>query len=282
MATITFLGRDDDWENPDNWDTHAPPIKDDKVIFPHFAKSSLMRHIDRGFLDLWSMWIHPGYKGDIGCEGNPLKLYLGGAIGYTGAGLLHNGAGELHLNTTWGSYPIVVNTPGNKRALTLSGDGIVSHLICMAGHTTIAADRTGAITDVWILESPRGGRGAQRQPDVSLIDRSASAIAELMMRRGTVEYFGDIPTIKVHGGHITAHRASSTALVDQHDGEFIYNASPDLLGVLSLWGGTFDTTQTSDAKTITTLYEAPASNLLRSEHLTVTNEHTLFDSATRR
>ena len=282
MATITFLGRDNDWENPDNWDTHAPPIKDDKVIFPHFAKSSLMRHIDRGFLDLWSIWIHPGYKGDIGCEGNPLKLYLGGAAGYYGPHLLHNGSGQVHLEATWNSGDVVVNAPGNKRALIIEGAEDFNRLSCLAGHVEVSAGYTGAISEVWLLESPRGGRGAQRQPDVSFIDRSASGVAELMMRRGTVEYFGDIPTIKVHGGHITAHRASSTAIVDQHDGEFIYNASPDILGALCLWGGTFDTTQTSDVKAIIGVWEAPASNLLRSEHLTVTNECTLFDSATRR
>ena len=284
MATITFLGRNDDWENLDNWDTHALPVNDDKVIIPEEARSNLTRHVDRGFLDLWSLWVHPGYKGNIGSEGAPLKLMIAGAPGYYGPCLLMNGSGTVHLSPTWGTGPLVVNSPGNRRALVVGGEKNITSLSIVAGDVELRSDYAPAAgMDVFMVGAPnrgigRGGRNAKQGP--TLIDRSAAGILKLVLQSGNVEYHGDIQTIRMNGGHLTAHPSSSTNEVYMNGGRFIYNATPDPLGALTLLGGLVDTTQTSAAKEIIGLYRAREGTLLRSSNLTVTNEFTIFDVPT--
>jgi len=180
------------------------------------------------------------------------------------------GSGSFYFDASSGaSGNIIVNSRNVDDAFILGGDQVATALSVVSGHAIISAGYTGTIANAFVTH------GGQLSP-ASLLDLSANAITTLHITTGTAEYSGLINNIHIHGGVVTAKQTSNVAYVYISSGLYVYNASPNLLGVLHLKGGTVDATRTATEKTITALYRSAAGTLLSTDRLTITYDYKIF------
>jgi len=290
MATITFLGRDDDWENLDNWDGHALPVDADDVIVPRTARSSLIRHVDRrcdsggAGLDLNTFLVQRGYKGDIGSEGAPFCASVNSAT-TTKPAITHRGDGTLHfadiaLHVVW---TMLVNSPNHRNAVRLTGTGPVAPigatLAIVDGHVHIGPS-VGSFNRV-LLGPKRATNSMSRRAPTSAsrpmprLTTRAGGLAYVYMRDGEVDSTSVCTEVNLAGGQWTQSDGFvTTTTVGQ--GRFILNSSV-VQPLVYLMGGVYDTTQTDDAKAITNSYKYPSAVFKKSDSLTITKEYSMFD-----
>ena len=280
MATITFLGRDDDWENLDNWGGHALPVDDDDVVVPETAKSSLMRHLNRrgdsggAGLDLNSWYVHPGYRGNIGCEGNPLRCIVQNAAALGKLSISHEGSGRFYysaesgtgINTT--AHIAMTGAPGTSRMI-LSGDSYSGDLYINRGALEMSPLCTDPPGSVWL------GAYAPYARDAVLVAHSMGAldIDDLYVLGGRAMIACNISHAYLRGGSLTQN---NNRIVYAHVGgsaQCIYNSS-DNITAMYLYSGLLDFNRTANAKTITSFYQW-GGVFRRNGATTVTTERSL-------
>ena len=284
MATITFLGRDDDWENPDNWDGHALPVDADDVIVPRTARSSLIRHVDRRGdsggvgLALNSFIVHRGYRGDIGGEGAPFCASVNNAT-VTLPSIICRGTGSVHFADIGlpVASKILVNSPNQRNALQLmstTGHSAIGALTVVNGHAHAVGD-FGVIDTLLVATRPAPSTPVQSVARVSLSNNAAVLYG--YMGSGEVECKGTCTSLTMCGG--TWRQGDKAITVNVvGGGRFILN-STTVQNTVYLMGGVYDTTESDEPKTITSLYKFPSATLKKSDGLTIANAFDVFDES---
>lgn len=149
MAVRTWEGTSNDWADTGNWSGGAIPVDGDDVIFPSTNSQSVTANVDRssGDLNLHSIYVAPGYGGEIGTSASPLRCGVGSNS--STSSIRHYGAKAFYWaneqDTASDTCPlIIVNSRNKDMAMSIAGDQAITRILIVRGAYTISC--TGAIT----------------------------------------------------------------------------------------------------------------------------------------
>lgn len=186
MGVKTWAGSTDDWETAGNWAEAAIPVDGDDVIFPGTSSQSVLSNVDQSDVDLnlHSIFVAPGFGGDIGTSASPLKCVVGSG---TNPSVRHYGSKPFYFSSESDlgvddTDTIIINSPNRDGAMEIGCTSGIGAILIGRGAYTLKATATGQIDNV--IQS------FTRHPESDT--------------KGTIESgANDIQSITVHGGTLT-------------------------------------------------------------------------------
>lgn len=118
-----WLGFNGDWNNTSNWSQGAKPGANDVAIFDKTSSTSVTTNLDQSGQAFAQMLVKPGYSGNMGSQGAPLRIDITLGI------LVWRGSGQGFINPKAGTFPNVVcdvahGYQTNRYDLVLGGMGV--------------------------------------------------------------------------------------------------------------------------------------------------------------
>lgn len=241
-----------------NWD-NGVPVSTDTALLPASGKRALIpTGAGWGAIQLALLDIQPGFRFGVGASGNPL------VVGATK--LIHRGLSTLEFEGALGGTTdeVIINCDKvGPRGAVVNGSGIARVLI-VKGHVVLddlpnlvrleITYRTNPLTDSVVTATD----GAAALTFVFSAGQYATntLYQTTDMSDGVFTYTGDagLTTVNLMGGRL------------------VYNGSGTLANA-NLVGGELDFSANPNEVTITDLWKLRDATLIRSELLTVTNEH---------
>jgi hypothetical protein len=237
---------DGNWENTSNWTLGVQPGATHIAIFDGTSSISVTTNLDQTANAFEQLLVKPGYGGNMGSQGNPLIVDVGGGV------VVWRGRGQGFINTKLGSTAnIVVDVPnplnGARYNLVIGGAGAgtagsVAQLGVKRGNVNLMGD-TRIQSQVYVL-----GDAARLVMDVELIaligpQHIICAAGELVtFRTQEADAFlivGDRSRVTQYGP-----LANTNHVVIVGNGKFQYLplSAPGTTPALSAIGGVYDQT----------------------------------------
>lgn len=273
MATRYWLGVSTDWEDTNNWTANDTPDDGDDVIFPATSRQSCLANLDRtgdtgaAGLDLGSIYVQPGYMGQIGTASNPLKCTVNGEIKHRGANSFYWSNSTGSGGHTTGTVMVDATTAPGKVAMHCGGSQSITR--CFFASGDIGMSCTGILTNMDLTRSRNGGAG----PRVRFED-GAYVPLEIFINGGSVinDGGGATATIYVVQGKYTCLTAAATQNVYIAAGG-VCDWRSDATITTAIVAGKLDMRKLKVATTITNLYVMGSGQLLYDDNLvTITND----------
>ena len=265
MATRYWRGTTTAWGTAGNWSGATAPIAGDTVIFDGDGLFNCTTDLDPNIDDLARLIVEPGFTGELGQSGGPLKIVSNITI------LRGQGRVYLQAEFTGGGAnldDVVIESP-NSDGIFLSDDGtdLITRLAILSGTVSLAANMV-AQPFVEILRSP-----TMPVPTVT-INSSANAIAALNVAAGTVTSARAVTAYTQSGGVVT-HSTGAFSATHLKGGTLRYDATDTMAGNTIIEAGATLDVSAMRALTITNLYQHPDGILLKPSDnslITITNE----------
>jgi len=277
MAIVYWTGGagDGDWTNVANWSTGAVPVASDDVTIDR-TSSTIDTNLDQSAITVASLNITAGFSGTLGDVPDSATnefLQIGATLLTIGEGL---GNGSQRLNIDLAAVVSTINiisasstgTDFPKAPLRIKANNSSNVIQINGVNSNVAflddADDTGALGTINIVNSANVEFGA------------GATYTSLTMLAGNALSLEASGTIKIESGTITLEGTGAIATIIQTGGEVVWNST----GTITTYtgrGGTLTTTDSTLARTITTLTKSVGFTFNRNENITVTTD--AFDTA---
>lgn len=261
MATCRWLSVSADLTAAAAWSNGAAPTNGDTVIFPAqatLAPSSNLTGLSAVTVALW--YVEDGCSIDLGKSGLPIQV---GATNF-----VHFGSGSFYLsNQATANTSKILFAPTSDTAMMQVQGNSALWIWCTNGYTEIS---TNYSTSLGVFVTPVH---TTDRPSVRI--SAAASVAGVEMNGGSVvvDSASGLTSATVMGGTIQFLGVSGVALLLQMGGYVDYQSTATL-SVAEIMRGTFDISQGSIQRTVTTAYVHPAATYKRDQSVsTVTNEY---------
>lgn len=244
-----------------NWD-NGVPVSTDSALVPASGRRPLIPTSSWTAIALALLDVQPGFRFDVGGSGNPLIV--------AATDLLYRGDGTLYFegSPANSTETIIINSDKiGPQAAVLTGAS-VGRVLVNKGHTIL----TDLNTLVRLEISYRTNRLTDAVVDGTFGPGGGGAALTLIMAGG--QFFSDTfyATVDMSDGVLTYASSSGLTTLNLSGGTLKYNGAGTLASA-NLLGGTLDFSANPNEVTITDLWKLRDATLVRSELLTVTNEH---------
>lgn len=228
-----------------NWSDGNPPGGDRIGVFDGTSQTSVTSDLDYSAVLIKQLLVKPEYTGQIGSQGNPLRLQID-----TGGVLVWRGGGQGYINLKNGNFGnVIVDTPnvlsGSRYNLVLGGMGATTQ-----GNVAVCAVKRGNVLYMGDLNSSGNiyvtGDAARLVVDAALggITELGNVICnagEFINRRSfgasVFVIAGDSARVEQVGALL-----ATTHVVVIGNGKFVYlpTTAPGTSPLLSVMGGLYD------------------------------------------
>lgn len=246
------------WELAANWTPAVIPAASERVLIPAGTQS-----IDAtGANDkaLTSLYIAPGYTGNIGASGTRLTM--------SAVDLVHKGSGKIWLTEGAGTTTnVVIDAPGNNDAIDISGS--LTNFYLIRGTATLAG--SGSYTLIVV-----GHRNSQAGDATLTISGSGGTQTRVLQYGGRITNGSIVTTLDQLAGEFIQQVGTAITTANVGGGgtaRLQYESNSTMTTARTLAGGTLDVAKNRNAVvTVTSLFQFPGSVLIEDPQLlTVTN-----------
>lgn len=243
MATKTWLGDDSgnegDWLTAANWSASGVPAVDDDLIFDSNANYAV-EVSPAGAADYFGdILVTSGFAYDFGTSGAAIIF-----DGATATDLLVVDAANVPTYFKIdGKFTKVIVMDSGALATSMVIDGTVTDLELQKGTVTLVTGCT--VTNLRVTYK------SSQTTDVTVTIPTGCTITNVYQRGGTVTCSSAIATKLELDFGVFTHSDGNTGILSLRGGTYYWNCSGDTITEAKLFGGTFDTRNNADAKTIT-------------------------------
>lgn len=277
MATIYWVGTagDGDWNTTTNWSGGVVPVSNDDVIIDR-TSDSINLNIDQSAVSLDSLTITSGFTGQIGSVSTAstdeyLQIVVTKADGNLTIGE-GAGNGSRLINIDLGSTAAQVNI---IKANSTGAETDKPPVRLKMNNASNVVQIAGSSSNVGLIENP-GDSGALGTVTVldsnSVTIGSGATFTSFTQKSGATTILETSGTLKVSGGTVRTEGTTATTTITQTGGAVTHNST----GTVTTYtgrGGQLDLSQSSFARTITTLTSSPGFTSIRNENVTITNDN---------
>jgi len=259
---------DRDINTATNWSGGAAPSNNENMIFQSgFSSAGSGPNVDMAALtliDLDKLIIDPGYTEDVGSSGGQLDI--------SADHVWHRGSGKLWYKDGSGTTDLVTIDSTASSPTTSVFDvsaGTVTRTQILRGGVTLASGVTATNVDVGMRSSVPG--------DANVTIGATGTVTALNQWGGTCTCSRAVTTATINAGTLNQDTATITTLY-VYGGRVNFKFTGTITTVY-LYGGILDFTKGGGAKTITTLYRTPGTQLIGATAgaVTITNAWDVSD-----
>jgi len=259
MATRRWLGVDGDWNNVLNWSGGAVPVDNDDVVIDA-GSIDITGNLNQAGVNLNSLTVTTGFKGNIGTNGTSLTIDANGAsptgvkISMSGAYIYWNGTSTANITIGSTGPGAFYMTGGSFSGVSFIG-GSTGKCYILSGVTMGTVYTAGASLDVTPAFTTgifNGGNSVVRA-DVTTLTLGTNAGC-------TLEGSGvDVTTAHVNGGaRLILNNGGATAGVittlNAYPGSYVANGGKfnNTITTLNQWAGSTQVLNAAAARTTVT------------------------------
>ena len=266
-----------DWNTAENWSGGAVPVDNDHVIIPA-GKPSILYGLGQSTVELDSFKVLEGYSNTIGgTDSAYLRFTLGSNNPFE---YQSTGKGWIDLGASADSQPIIFDTASPTTGLyglSLKGTAM-TYVNVVGGNVGIGTEGDDTTTEASNISTYSST--ANVTIGASVTDVDGNPIDSLTMHGGTVTSLGaDIAAVTINSGTLNLKETVNVAgAFTMHKGT-VNHEGAGTIAALTMNGGTYDTTKTPIAKTLTTVKINAGTLKIDHDKVTLTNWSDADDKA---